>query len=453
MRIVGLLAATIIFTAVSFADDGSIPSELLRQVQAVDALGGWLDLQTQQATDQSRVLRDYLQDVHQLDAFGKLPATRPTQRLAYDRALAGALLYIHRDNPAPADPAISELNEFQLRHELAILNTQNLELYLRLNQEDDQTQAMRRYLQFTGRYPDFLAWSRDQQPTTQPTPQPTTQPTARTPEDVADQLQQLAQSTAKSSPRPPRQRPRQSFLNPQPPNPLPNNVMNHLKAAADLADQLEQPDVTQSKTADIVASLLAGQPMPGTFAVPSTIAPVNARMPGSLATNATSPRTFALQSSVRNNLPLPATPPGTPAAVIPNPEVTLMLAAMLGISPTQAADIATGRSTLAEVTRAQSASQTTLGADPASMGSTSLNLSPNDPRWGPFFYKPGEAMNDWHQDYSQQFIFAPGGGVYNRADRRVNDVPDLRVNIDPDRRVNANNDRRTNIQVDPRINP
>ena len=77
----------------------------------------------------------------------------------------------------------------------------------------------------------------------------------------------------------------------------------------------------------------------------------------------------------------------------------------------------------------------------------------DDPRFHPYYYGPGDALNGWADPYAADpFIFQNGGGVYLRSDTRVNRDYDPRVGGDFDRRINIDYDRRGNVHVDPRQN-
>jgi hypothetical protein len=78
----------------------------------------------------------------------------------------------------------------------------------------------------------------------------------------------------------------------------------------------------------------------------------------------------------------------------------------------------------------------------------------DDPRWQRYYYGPGDQFGGWGGDatYGDAFDFRGGGGVYERADTRVNTDYDIRTRGQSDRRVNVQFDRRVNTHVDPRQN-
>ena len=147
----------------------------------------------------------------------------------------------------------------------------------------------------------------------------------------------------------------------------------------------------------------------------------------------------SLKTSDLPHTPPPATRPGEPAT-----------GAIPGILPTQTLPrTAIGRFPV-DARRARAIQQ--AATESAYSFPSSINLTPDDPRWQPNFYGPGVRWNDWNADYAEEFVFSRGGGHYMFFDKRVNTQNDLRLNGDSDRRVNTDAVRRINEHVDPRVN-
>jgi hypothetical protein len=79
-------------------------------------------------------------------------------------------------------------------------------------------------------------------------------------------------------------------------------------------------------------------------------------------------------------------------------------------------------------------------------------VSPQDPRWAPYYYGPQRQFNTWGDVYPD--VYRPGvnGGVFRSYDLRLNQDYDARVNGELDRRQNTNGDRRLDFRIDPRVN-
>ena len=444
MRSRGVVALFGFVAAISLSAAGQRPADSLRQqVQATDALGALLDQQTADADAALDAMRP-----QQSNLLGQnlLPTTR-VSRLSYDAAFRAALRYIEQGGHQAADPVIDQLSEDQLRRELAVLHVHNLAVYVQLNRQLDELDARQvRHLRGGADEPSKAA--------TRPATGLTLVTSA---EDVLRQLREQGEATT----RPTRQRPRNSAIAAlhRPEEAAPQYDMPHqMKAAGERAQEAEQPEPSAMTGAQVAAAVMSGASLPGTFGVPSVVAPLNARRPGTEPLNGISPSSFPMTSFAQGATPMPATPPGTPASVVPSPETLQTLSGLLGVTPDQAQSLLRAGGTLSQMRQAAGRLSGTAGGPSGfgqDNGTLSISAAPpsaNDPRWRAFYYGPLVGENFWPQGSTNPFGFSPGGGSYQRHDPRVNQDFDVRLNGDLDRRVNSGGDRRLNTHVDPRVN-
>lgn len=404
----------------AWAGSGTSVDTLRRQVQATDALGALLD---QDLADDQVPTTPALQ-----------PATRPVP-LPYDQVFRVAMRYVQESGDPWADPAISQLSEDQLRRELTVLHTDNLAAYLRLNARDNRPGPVA---------PSGVA----------PSTQPATMASRQLGWASADHVLARLKQRGGTPPRPTRRRPANSAIaalhvpeDAAPQYDLPHRIQSDAQRAA----ALEQPEASAATPQQVAASLMAGASMPGTFGVPSVVAPMNARRPGSEPIDRSWDSAFPMMAFVPGTSVMPATPPGTPAAVVPSPQTLQLVASLVGVSPDEAADLLRSGGTLAEMRQAaRNRGSSRPGGFTLSTSATGLSAA--DPRWRTFYYGPNVRENGWQQGGGDPFLFLSGGGLYQRNDTRVNNDTDLRLNGDIDRRINAGNDRRLSVQVDPRVN-
>ena len=431
-------------TAISLSAAGPRPADSLRQqVQATDALGALLDQQTVEAEAALAALRQ-----QQAEAVGQnpLPTTR-VSRLSYDAAFRAALRYIEQGGHQAADLAIDHLSEDQLRRELAVLHVHNLGVYLQLNRDLDELEARQTRHVHTDAADASKAATR---PATGLMP-------LTSGDDVLRQLREQGEATT----RPTRQRPRDSAIAAlhRPEEAAPQYDMpNQIKSAGERAQAAEQPEPSAMTGAQVAAAVMSGASLPGTFGVPSVVAPLNARRPGTEPLNGISPSSFPMTSFAQGATPMPATPPGTPASVVPSPEALQTLSGLLGVTPDQAQTLLREGGTLSQMRQAAGRLSGTgggssgFGQDNGTLSTSATPPSASDPRWRAFYYGPLVGENFWPQGSTDPFGFSPGGGSYQRHVRRVNQDFDVRLNGDLDRRVNSGGDRRLNTHVDPRVN-
>lgn len=430
--------------AIHLSMAGAPQADALRQqVQATDALGALLDQQTADAQAALTALRK--QQGRPADQAPS-PTTRPRargSRLSYDAAFHAAVQYIKQGGDQATDPMIHELSEDQLRRELAVLHVHNLGVYLQLNRELDELQALQRLAPGTA--------------------EATTQPTLPVPLATADDVLRRLRERAEATTRPARQRPRDSAIaalhHPEEATPQ-YDLPHQIKAAGQRAQGTEQPEPAAMTGAQVAATVMSGASLPDTFGVLSAAAPLNARRPGSAPLNGISPQSFPLTSFAPGGMPMPATPPGTPASVVPSPETLQTLAGVLGVTPDQAQTLLREGGTLSQMRQSAArfsgaGSPSSAGGDGGTLSTSAEPPSASDPRWRTFYYGPLVQENFWTQGSAgstDPFGFSPGGGTYQRADPRVNQDFDLRLNGELDRRVNSGSDRRLSTHVDPRVN-
>lgn len=442
MRSRGAAALLVLFMAMSLSAEGPRQADGLRQqVQATDALGALLDQQTAEAEAALAALR---QQAGGLGTHGTLPTTRGS-RLSYDAAFHAAVQYVQTGGSQAADPVIEQLSEDQLRRELAVLHFHNLGVYLQLNRQLDELEARQEHDREVA----------DAGPsTTRPT---TGLARVTTAEEVLRQLREQGGATT----RPTRQRPRNSAISAlhHPEEAAPQyDAAHQMKASGERAQGTQQPEPSAMTGAQVAAAVMSGASLPGTFGVPSVVAALNARRPGSEPLDTISPSSFPMTSFGQGGMPMPATPPGTPASVVPSPEALQTLSGLLGVTPDQAQTLLREGGSLSQMRagakRFSSGAGGSGGVGPGG-GTLSTSAAPpsaNDARWRSFYYGPLVGENFWTQGSADPFGFTPGGGTYQRSDPRVNQDFDLRLNGDLDRRINSGSDRRLNVHVDPRVN-
>lgn len=356
--------------------------KLIQQVEAADAL--------------AKLVEHEAQDVKP----GPMLA-QPGDRLAYDQVLKAAMEGLSRDTTGNEPADLAGLNTYQLRQAVSLLHLHNVEVYMQLNAKPVKADA----------------------------------------QDVfgsAEAVQgELARSRATTQPT--RSAVLMKYL--MPPKILERITMDNVDAAGHRQDG-DSPQSMQMTPEQLLTAIMSGQQVNRAFGVPSTIAPTDARMPGSKQLNEVSPRTLPFANDVPGSVALRADPPGNSSAVVPKPEEISRLVSALGVTPDVAEQLATGRMTLSEALAGKAKSDSADGG-----------LTPNDPRWQTFYFGPTQGIRDWSAaaDDSESFTFQPGGGRYVRSDQRVNNDRDTRMNGQRDRRVNINADRRTTIQLDPRV--
>lgn len=322
----------------------------------------------------------------------KGPSTSPSTQEAppaYDQLLRGAIADLPEDIPESAD--LSTLNDYQLRQALVVMQLNNIQRYVELSR---QSSGIGNALQ-----PEIEAAA------TQPSRSATlTRYLRNEPEPEVTHAQQLPG-----------------------------------RAEGGSEESMEEGSAGESAA----VAVMSGRSSLRSFALPSTVAPLDAKRPGSQVIEAVLPRALPLANDVPRSVALRADPAGNPREVIPSPEEISRVAAVAGVGFEVAEQLIRGSISLADVSKSRS----TLLPDELVGG-----LKVDDPRWSNFYYGPKVSIFEWAADIESAFEFQSGGGRYERSDRRVNADFDMRTNGDIDRRVNSIFDRRLDSRVDPRAN-
>ena len=105
-----------------------------------------------------------------------------------------------------------------------------------------------------------------------------------------------------------------------------------------------------------------------------------------------------------------------------------------------------------DMTHAQPAAGRMAPANQTPQAFAAAPISPQDPRWTPYYYGPSRQFNSWADEYPDVYRRGADGGVFRSYDLRLNTDSDSRVNGELDRRQNTSGDRRLDFRVDPKVN-
>lgn len=319
--------------------------------------------------------------------------TRPRTVVPYDQTLRGVVARLDQAAPEPAD--IAPLTDFELRTVLSLLQLNNIEHHMAISK--------------AGLAADL---------STLPIVSPAAIGPATEPARSAVFMKYVSPPKVVVAP----------------------SIVEGPAFAPDLTDATDRAALTPRSAA---AAVLSGEALQRGFGIPSAVAPLNARRPGSQQLAARLEGTLPMPAYAEKTSPLRSPPPGTASSLLPSDEEIGRIATALGVTHGIAEKIATGQITVAQA----------LTADQQSPITTELlgGLEANDPRWQPLYFGP--EIRPWSEHQADGgFSFAPGGGTYVRSDQRLNQDFDMRTNGELDRRVNIQSDRRTTISVDPRVN-